>query len=141
MQLTNIVSRETCGNYGLFLVFLLVFFSACSEEAVKIDVLDFNKSLENAKEVNTAKDVMRLYFNSLPGEKDTNYSVTEEQLSDGNYRITLIRTRLKDDSAEGEKFVMIAEMIGSTWKVVSLEKNWRCYKGRGHTGWGIDPCG
>ena len=141
MQLSKIVSRETLAKIRAFLAFLLLFISSCSEEAVKIDVLEFNKTLEKANELKTAKDVMRLYFDSLPGEKDTNYSVTEEQLSGGNYRITLIRTKLKDDSAEGEKYVMVAELTGSTWKVISLEKNWRCYKGRGHTDWGIDPCG
>jgi len=141
MQLSKIVSRETPAKICAFLAFLLLFISSCSEEAVKIDVLEFNKTLEKANELKTAKDVMRLYFDSLPGEKDTNYSVTEEQLSGGNYRITLIRTKLKDDSAEGEKYVMVAELTGSTWKVISLEKNWRCYKGRGHTDWGIDPCG
>ena len=141
MQLSKIVSRETLAKIRAFLAFLLLFISSCSEEAVKIDVLEFNKTLEKANELKTAKDVMRLYFDSLPGEKDTNYSVTEEQLSGGNYRITLIRTKLKDDSAEGEKYIMVAELTGSTWKVISLEKNWRCYKGRGHTDWGIDPCG
>ena len=141
MQLSKIVSRETLAKIRAFLAFLLLFISSCSEEAVKIDVLEFNKTLEKANELKTAKDVMRLYFDSLPGEKDTNFSVTEEQLSGGNYRITLIRTKLKDDSAEGEKYVMVAELTGSTWKVISLEKNWRCYKGRGHTDWGIDPCG
>ena len=141
MQLSNNVSRETPLKICTFLAFLLLSISSCSEEAVKIDVSEFNKTLEKAKELKTAKDVMRLYFDSLPGEKDTNFSVTEEQLSGGNYRITLIRTKLKDDSAEGEKYVMVAELTGSTWKVISLEKNWRCYKGRGHTDWGIDPCG
>ena len=141
MQLSKIVSRETLAKIRAFLAFLLLFISSCSEEAVKIDVLEFNKTLEKAKELKNAKDVMRLYFDSLPGEKDTNFSVTEEQLSGGNYRITLIRTKLKDDSAEGEKYVMVAELNGSTRKVISLEKNWRCYKGRGHTDWGIDPCG
>ena len=139
--MSKIVSRETLAKIRAFLAFLLLFISSCSEEAVKIDVLEFNKTLEKANELKTAKDVMRLYFDSLPGEKDTNYSVTEEQLSGGNYRITLIRTKLKDDSAEGEKYIMVAELTGSTWKVISLEKNWRCYKGRGHTDWGIDPCG
>jgi len=141
MQLSNNVSRETFGKFYVFLTIVLVFVSSCSEETVKIDVLEFNRTLEKAKEFKTAKDVMRLYFDSLPGEKDTNYSVTEEQLSGGNYRITLIRTKLKDDSAEGEKYVMVAELNGSTRKVISLEKNWRCYKGMGHTDWGIDPCG
>ncbi len=55
--------------------------------------------------------------------------------------VTVTDDGLMDDSVRGEKRVYKLE-VGSNgvWKVVSGSKTWRCWEGRGHTGWGTKPC-
>mgnify|MGYP001618561841 CR=1 FL=1 len=137
------VSRETFRKFAVFFVFVLFLavISGCGEDAISEDISGFNKIIQLKTDIKTAKEVMIMYNDFLPGEKDSKYSLEEEPLTPGRFRVTLIRSKISDDSMEGEKLVMIVKFDGTKWKVLVVERNWKCYPGRGHTDWGIDPCG
>ena len=137
------VSRETivqsfvfCAFYALFSVFI----AGCGEDTVLDDISGFNKIIEKRTDIRSAREVMIIYYNYLPGEKDSKYSIEEEDLTKGRTRVTLISDNLPDDSMRGLKLVMVTNFDGSKWKVVIVQRNWRCYDGRGHTNWGTEPC-
>ncbi|MBE2216955.1 MAG: hypothetical protein IAE90_02050 [Ignavibacteria bacterium] len=138
-----IVSRETM--FRLLILFLfapfLVYFAGCDDESIPEDVSLFNKKIEYNRDIKTAKELMDLYYNRSPEEPTRNLSIVEEPLTPGRFRVTLINSKLADDSREAERLVMICKFDGTKWKVVTVERSWRCYKGRGHTDWGIEPCG
>jgi hypothetical protein len=137
------VSRETFRKLVIICVFglFLAMINGCGEDAISEDISGFNKTIQLKTDIKSAKEVMILYNDYLPGERDSRYSIEEETLTPGRFRVTLIRSKIPDDSMEGEKLVMVVKHDGEKWKVIVVERNWRCYPGRGHTDWGIDPCG
>ncbi len=137
------VSRETFLRLVIIWAFGVLFatLGGCGEDALSEDISGFNNIIHLKTDIKTAKEVMIMYNDFLPGERDSKYSLEEESLTPGRFRVTLIRSKIRDDSKESEKLVMIVKFDGTKWKVLVVERNWRCYPGRGHTNWGIDPCG
>lgn len=137
------VSRETRHNkqliFVLFFCFLAIF-PGCGEDSIPVDVSSFNKTIELRKDLKSAKEVMLEFYSSYHSEGGRDIKVTEENLTPGRFRVTLINDDLNDDSALAEKLVMVVKQDGTKWKVISIEKNWKCHKGRGHSGWGTEPC-
>lgn len=103
----------------------------------------FNIHLESSEEELTAKEVM-LLFEPQEGEEGSSGNETEtiqeEILPNGNTLVTLVRDNFMDDSVKGEQHIMELEKIDGKWNVLYAKKNWKCYKGRGHTDWGIELC-
>ncbi len=136
------VSRETSKirNYCYILaIFLLC--QGCGEDSINEDITAFNKIIESNKEIKSAREVMIMYYNFLYSETDGKYTITEEELPRNRFMVVLIRDDIGDDSMQGEKFVMIVKHEESKWKVVTINRNWKCYPRRGHTSWGTEPCG
>lgn len=66
---------------------------------------------------------------------------SKRKAQSGRYIITLVHDKLLDDSQRATKIVMDALWnTDSTWKVNGIQKNWKCWEGRGHTDWGIEFC-
>jgi hypothetical protein len=137
------VSRETIRLSFIFCAFWALFsviITGCGEDAIRDDISSFNKIIEKRTDIKSAREVMIIYFNYLPVEKDSDYTIEEEDLTTGRTRVTLICDNLLDDSMKGLKLVMITNFDGTKWKVVIVQRNWKCYEGRGHTNWGTEPC-
>ncbi|MBZ0202456.1 MAG: hypothetical protein K8I03_05515 [Ignavibacteria bacterium] len=126
-------------NFFIISVFLLIF-SSCSEEFVIVDVSKFNKEIEGKTDILGPEEIIILYYNYPPNESKPPLEIIVDSLGGNNFKVTLISSKLPDDSQEAEKIVMTLTRNGEMWKVLDIKKNWRCYRGRGHTGWGIDPC-
>ncbi len=123
----------------LFLCTFSVFYS-CGEESVHLDVSGFNKRIEYRTDFKTAKDVMYEFYNLYNNDENNNLQLSEENLTPGRFKVTLINSRLNDDSMAAEKLEMIVKHDGTKWKVITVEKNWKCHNDRGHGDWGIQPC-
>jgi hypothetical protein len=123
-----------------YLIILLAFFlSSCTEKFNTIDPAEFNTSISGRTDIKTPEDLIKLYYNypeSLEGKK---VAITSKKSGD-SYTITLIHEGLEDDSIEGKKVEMKAKQVGNTWQVLSIHGSFKCYQGRGHTGWGVENC-
>lgn len=113
-----------------------------NERFISVEIDDFNKTLTSIKKDLSAKDVMRLFYphrveNSQGKEEIT---IEETTMDNGNSLLVLIHDNLMDDSVKGEKYLMELTRLDSTWKVLSMKKNWKCYEGRGHTNWDTEFC-
>jgi len=105
-----------------------------------IDVKAFNQKI--APVDGTAKDIMRMYYPAKVDGEEGNQIITvkERNLENGEVEVQLIHDNMLDDSVRGQKYLMVLKKEGNRWQVLSLKKNWRCWKGRGHEDWEIEPC-
>jgi hypothetical protein len=124
-----------------YILVIFILFSACGEDSIKEDTSAFNKIIENNDGLKSAEDVLILYYKyARPGE-EKGYTVTSEKLPRHRYMVILIKDNMADDSMQGEKFTMLVEQKEKFWKVITVERNWKCYPRRGHSSWGTEPCG
>ena len=119
---------------------ILTLFVGCGEESVSVDISAFNKIIESKKDIKSPKELIVIYLNNIYPEIDADVIIKEEKLKEDRYLITLVLDNLKGDSMKSEKFEMVAKFDGEKWKVLTIEKNWRCYPDRGNTEWGIERC-
>jgi hypothetical protein len=89
----------------------------------------------------TPEEIMEMYcpHEVNPGGKEE-ITMTKQDLDDGNIKVTLIDDNMEDDSRKTSKIEITMEPIGVAWKVLKIEKQWKCYEARGHTDWGIQSC-
>lgn len=113
-----------------------------SEAFVEIEALELNKVLTKIEKSKSAKEVMEIYhpYKVVANEGNEKITIQEETLENGNTLVTLIHDNLLDDSVKGEKHLMELQEEKGKWTVISIKKNWKCWEGRGHTDWGIEPC-
>lgn len=114
-----------------------------NEEFKAVNYDELNQLLADKKDRISAKEVMKLFYPKKveTGEGNEKIEITEKTLNNGHVEITLIHDNLLDDAVRGEKYVMELTIHKDKWTVVSLKKNWKCWDNRGHTHWGIAPCG
>jgi len=103
---------------------------------------ELNRILAKESKNLTAQEIMKLYYPNKveTGEGNEKIEISENILDNGNTVVILIHDNLLDDSVKGEKHLMELKKTNNKWTVVSLKKNWKCWKGRGHTDWGIELC-
>lgn len=117
-------------------------FCACSGpgEFVQEDVGAFNMQISGRTDIEDAATLMQLYYPEPETEGNSSRELHMEKEDDGTYRIVLRQEGLSDDSQAGVQIRMQARQTGDTWQVLRIEKNWKCRQGRGHRGWGTEPC-
>lgn len=108
----------------------------------RLDILGINQRISEAEEPLSPSQIMKMYY---PTEEESSegkesVDIKENVLEHEEMEVVLIHDYQMDDSVKGAKYIMVLKKQGEDWKVVSLKKNWKCYKGRGHTFWGIDTC-
>ena len=126
-------------KYWVLGLFLAIFIS-CGEDVIEEPEEPINKVLQSRKDIKSAKEVMLVYYEFMWPGTDNDFTIEEEKLPRDRTKVTLIRDNIKDDSMKGEKIMMLVKHDGEKWKVITIERNWKCYKGRGHTEWGTEPC-
>jgi len=105
------------------------------------DAEAFSAIIDERKDLKTPESLIRLYYNYPEDEIGESVIMTDSvKLDDGSFEITLIHDRLMDDSMRGIKIVINANMEDGIWTVTEARRNWRCWEGRGHEGWGIGYC-
>lgn len=106
-----------------------------------VDVAEFKTQVNERTDIATVEDLMLLYYNYPPNEEGaSNIEVTGEQRR-GTYVATLVHDKIADDSMRGIQLVLTAiKQKDGSWKVLGVQKNWKCWEGRGHTDWGVALC-
>lgn len=112
------------------------------EEFKRLKTEGINKKLMVAEQGISPEDIMRLYYplEVNPNEGKEKITIESTNNSRSKTTVTLIHDNLLDDSVQAKKIIMDLQQKGSKWLVVSLKKNWKCWKGRGHSTWGIENC-
>ena len=125
--------------YWVFCLFL-AFSYGCGEDTIEENEEPINRILQSRKDIKTAREVMLIYYEYKWPGTDNDFSIDEEKLPRDRTKVTLIRDNIKDDSMKGEKIMMLVKYDGEKWKVITIERNWKCYEGRGYSKWGTEPC-
>lgn len=115
-------------------------FTSCSEKFEYVDSLKFNNSIANRTDIETAEELIGLYYGFPENEGTQNISIETKKLELGKIQVTLVHDEMKDDSIKALKIVMIVKQIDQSWTVIEIKKNWKCWEGRGHTNWGAEYC-
>lgn len=121
------------------ILILALAFSACSERHRSVDPIEFNRKIAVRKDLGDPELLMKAYYNWPEEEGNPMLSISWTRNND-RVEVTLVHEGLEDDSQEGMKIVMVAEEKGLIWKVLEIRECWKCWPGRGHTDWGIEPC-
>lgn len=130
--------KRASGLY--FTILVLWFFQAgCSEDSVKLDISGFNKMIELRTDFNSATDVMNEFYKNYYGNIDDKCKVSEENLTPGRSRVTFVREPIFEGPLAAEKFLMIVKFDGTKWKVLIVERSWKC-KGKITGEWGTEHC-
>ncbi len=134
------VSRETMWIFKVFLSFFVLIFlvPGCGEDSIAEDYSVFNKAIEEKEDIVDAGQLMKLYHEYRFGSDSTGIDIQHENLYSRRYRAVLIIN--KNHDGDSEKFVMIAKLEGKKWKVLSVERNWRCISKNSESDWGIERC-
>ncbi|HWA07019.1 MAG TPA: hypothetical protein VG961_10770 [Ignavibacteria bacterium] len=140
--ISPIVSRETfCTLLGFVLLALFpVFLSGCGEDTISEDISGFNKVLSTRYDIKAPEDLAKFYHDYLydnPGAKLT-YEMSPQTHS--RVKIVMINQKPVDNNMLAEKIEIVAKYDETKWKVVVINRNWKC-KSKGESGeWGIEPC-
>lgn len=146
------------------LLLTLVLFSACKDkveskvgfkEKVKqeeinnsgekfetLDFSEFNAKLIKNEAILSPKAIMKLFYPTEVEGAEGNEQIlmSQNEISKNEVELTLIHENMLDDSLNGLKYIMRLKRVGDKWITVSINKNWKCWDGRGHTYWGIEKC-
>lgn len=138
------VSRETIfkivgyGAIGIFLAIVIIM-GTMEDDSINEDISAFNGKLEEMHDIKGPEDIMHRYYRFLRGDSVINYNMTVEKQPRNRFMVVTVRN-LENDLMAEEKFRMLVEDEKNHWKVVMVERNWRCVKGRGDTDWNAEPC-
>ena len=119
---------------------VIVFMTSCTESFDNIDSTEFNNSIASRTDIETAEELIMLYYGTPESEGTPNVSIETKELGSGKIQVTLVHDDLMDDSLKALKIVMIVKQTGQSWTVLEIKKNWKCWEGRGHTNWGTEYC-
>ncbi|MFZ1527668.1 MAG: hypothetical protein WAT19_02895 [Ferruginibacter sp.] len=123
--------------YILTLVISLL--SSCKETYKNVDPGKFNEIIKEKTDIPNAGELIKLYYRRSE-INPINHSISVKKNRNNVFLITLINQALEDDSLSAEKIEITAEKKDQYWKVIEIRESWKCWPGRGHTGWGAEPC-
>jgi hypothetical protein len=135
----NIDSLKTSGNPDLSSTEPIHAVGGVLEE----DPADLNHLISAHGGTLSPEQIMKMYYpHEVDPEAEGNETITisKEELEDGSIKIILIDDNMMDDAQKATKTELTLEPVGTAWKVLKIEKQWKCYEGRGHTDWGIQSC-
>ena len=119
---------------------LAICMTSCMESFESIDPTEFNNLIAGRAEIETAEELILIYYNYPDGEGIPNLTIAKRDLGDNKIELTLIHDGQEDDSQRALKIVMTVMQTGQTWAVLEIKKNRKCWDGRGHTNWGKKWC-
>ncbi len=123
------------------IVIMIILVISCTKETFKNeDTTLFNKSIAGKMDIKNAQELMELYYNYPEEEGAAELSIVSKKMRKNRIEVMLLHDRLADDSMRAIKIIMIAKKSGNHWIALEIKKNWKCYDGRGHTTWGVEPC-
>ena len=117
------------------------------ESSQSVDISIYSDQLD-AINVNPEKDHTTYDFISMfwfySGAKDSSASISHSTTDQYRlYEITSISDQVPgDDSVAGYRFDVKLKELSSNghWEIISVNKSWRCWEGRGHRDFSNEPC-
>jgi hypothetical protein len=110
---------------------------------IEEDPNDINHEISAHGGAMTPEEIMKLFYPheaEVDGTGKEVISITQEALEGDQVKVILVDDNMEDDAQKTTKIEMTLSPIGDAWKVLKIEKQWKCYEGRGHTDWGIQSC-
>ena len=142
LSILSNVSRETFSRIWMLLVFtlLLGLITGCGEDSIPEDVSGINKVLSAKYDISSAEQLAKFYYGYIYNNPGSKLTLEISPQTHGRVKIVLIDHNPARDNMLAEKFEIIAKQNETTWKLVVVNRNWKC-KSTGEAGeWGTDPC-
>lgn len=136
------VSRETFSTlFGLLIIVLFSsVFAGCGEDTISEDISGFNKVLSTRYDIKTAEDLAKFYHDHLYDNPDAKLTYELIPQTHSRVKIVMINQKPVDKNILAEKIEMVAKHEETKWKIVVINRNWKC-RSSGESGeWGIESC-
>ena len=133
------VSRETFGNLlnVLFFAGFLTLLCGCGEDSISEDVSGINKILSVKYDISSAEELSRFYHDYLYNNEEGKFTYELSPQTHGRVLVVMINHNPVHQNMAAEKFELLVKKNETTWKIVVVNRNWKC---RGKDEWGVDPC-
>ncbi len=104
------------------------------------DVSGINRVLSSQYEIKSVDHLARFYYEHLYNNPDAKLTIETFPQTHNRVKIVLVDNNPAHNNMLAEKFEIIAKQNETTWKLVVVNRNWKC-KSTGEAGeWGTDPC-
>jgi len=136
------VSRETFLGFCRFLAFLLltVPMVGCGEDSISEDISGFNRVISTRYDIKSEIELARFYHDYLYSNPEAKLSFETSPQTHNRVKIVMINQRPVDPSMLAEKIEMVAKYDETKWKIVVINRNWKCRSKGDESVWGIEPC-
>ncbi len=137
------VSRETFRSLYKLLTFLMfsIICLGCGEDFITEDISGFNRVISTRYDIKSAEELAKFYHDHLYDNPEAKLTYETSPQTHGRVKIVMINHKPVDANMVAEKIEIIAKYDDTKWKVVVVNRNWKCKSGKGSDKWGIEPCG
>ena len=142
VKFSPIVSRETysviLGFFAIILFFAI--FAGCGEDTISEDISGFNKVLSTRYDIKAPEDLAKFYHDYLYDNPEAKLTYEMSPQTHNRVKIVMINQRPVDKNMLAEKIEIVAKYDETKWKIVVINRNWKC-RSKGDSGeWGIESC-
>lgn len=137
-----IVSRETFSAISGFFAIMLFFvlFPGCGEDTISEDISGFNKVLSTRYDIKAPEDLAKFYHDYLYDNPEAKLTYEMSPQTHNRVKIVMINQNPVDPNLLAEKIEMVAKYDETKWKIVVINRNWKCRSKGEPSEWGIEPC-
>ncbi|HMQ78574.1 MAG TPA: hypothetical protein PKE39_01330 [Ignavibacteria bacterium] len=142
IRFSPIVSRETFSSILGFLAIALfsTIFSGCGEDTISEDISVFNKVLSTRYDIKAPEDLAKFYHDYLYDNPEAKLTYEMSPQTHNRVKIVMINQNPVDPNLHAEKIEMVAKYDETMWKIVVINRNWKCRSKGEPSEWGIEPC-
>lgn len=136
------VSRETFLVFFRLLAFLVfaVTLVGCGEDSISEDISGFNRVISTRYDIKSEIELARFYHDYLYSNPEAKLSFETSPQTHNRVKIVMINQRPVDPNMLTEKIEMVAKYDETKWKIVVINRNWKCMSKGEASKWGIEPC-
>ena len=136
------VSRETFRRTSMvvWIAFALICLSGCGEDSISEDVSGINRVLSSQYEIKSVDHLAKFYYEHMYDNPDAKLTIETFPQTHNRVKIVLVDNNPPHKNLLAEKFEIIAKQNETTWKIVVVNRNWKCKSNGEATGWGIEVC-
>ncbi len=142
VRFSPIVSRETFSSILGFFAIMLFFaiFTGCGEDTISEDISGFNKVLSTRYDIKAPEDLAKFYHDYLYDNPDAKLTYELIPQTHSRVKIVMINQKPVDKNMLAEKIEMVAKYDETKWKIVVINRNWKCRSKGESSEWGIESC-
>lgn len=122
-----------------FLIFAVPI-AGCGEDSISEDISGFNRVISTRYDIKSEIELARFYHDYLYSNPEAKLSFETSPQTHNRVKIVIINQRPVDPNMLTEKIEMVAKYDETKWKIVVINRNWKC-RSKGESGeWGIESC-